>query len=89
MFIVFNFDLEIVWEKSHGRPEYAKSIKRQKNPPAAAPHLPSLLSADAGPQVLQKPCIFLLQMAAVDDGKCWPYVAEWADAGPTWYGLPM
>ncbi len=38
---------------------------------------------------LQKPPIFLLWMAVVDDGRCRPYVAEWADASPMRYGLPM
>ncbi len=27
-------------------------------------------------------------MVVVGDGGCRPYVAEWADASPTWYGLP-
>ncbi len=42
----------------------------------------------------------LVAMAVVEDGRCRPYVVEWADAGPmwylewadagpTWYGLPM
>ncbi len=63
MFIVFYLDLNIVWEKSHGGPEYAKSVRNMyENPhppqqPLTSP--PSLLSADVRPKVLQKPPVFL------------------------------
>ncbi len=57
-----------------------KVFKKQQNS-LSSPPPPSLLSADAGPQVLQSPPIFLLQMAVLNDARCGPYAVEWADAG--------
>ncbi len=83
-------DYNIVWEKSHDGQEYAKSAQKNYNPPSAAPHPTPLTSSGRCRALgLQKPPIFLLWMAAVDDGRCRPYVAEWADASPMRYGLPM